>query len=122
MHWKIQLCAHANLGEKLCNYFVQVTSNTLWKNCVNLLKSTVELYLFSLYITNIIPSKSFLHSMVQETHAQRIIRLLDAGINNRQIIHLSLGVRHQKRAHWKHWFSTVLFNIKCFGPALPVSI
>ena len=45
MHWKIQLCAHANLGGKLCNYFVQVTSNTV-ENCVNLLESTVELYLF----------------------------------------------------------------------------
>lgn len=33
LHWKIQLCAHTNLGGKLCNYFLRVTSNAMWKLC-----------------------------------------------------------------------------------------
>lgn len=71
------------------------------ENCVNLLKSTVGLYLFSLHIINVIPSQSFPHSMIRETHAQRIRQLIDVGIDNSQIINSSLRVMHQKRAHWK---------------------
>lgn len=59
-------------------------------------------------------SKGFPHRMARETDLQEIPQLPDTGINNGQIIDLSLAAPQKKGKLETVWFSTVLFHMKCF--------
>lgn len=92
-------------------------------NFVHLLKSTVEVYLFSLHIINVIPGNFFPHSMAQVTHALQITRALDVGNDGSQIMNLSLGRMRQKRACWKHsGFPLSSVTLCVLAPPVTVSI
>lgn len=68
------------VGESCVITLLQSHQTLRVENCVNLLKSTVELYLFSVHIINVIPSQSFPHSMLGGTHARQMMRSLNVGI------------------------------------------